>query len=436
MTDTLELVRKHEPVLLFSKDGEGNSENFFPLAASHYVHECGLRRRKQGWEHPPGQTLLRHLGEVAESQRCYLAYAAGDVGDGDVLMLMDQGLELSRLPGADPRPGRGETPTGSIVAPRLLVSRAEADDLEERLSAWGGVQRQPLDTLLTPRLDPGESRSARRQVEEGMEWLDELEDPAAAAALKAGLGLSPAFDASRGVPDAPAAALAADMAQMEWVTARGFATLPDSIVGRAREKVAPYQAQYLPVYHYHVCEDRGYRVLQYWFLYAFNDWAAHGGHNDHEGDWEVVCVYLDGENDPQWVAASRHVLKPQKAQWETLRAVDGAIWQDTHPVIYVGCGSHASYLERKAYRYWLLHSTYDHAEGNDVSIGPGADRPWGDPIRLDDKPWNARFAGNWGALLKRWLGLPLPGTTGPTGPAQKGKKWTNPARWAGLPGLS
>ena len=104
MTDNLELIRKYEPVLLFSKDGEGNSENFFPLAASHYVHGCGLRRRKRGWEHPPGRTLLKHLGEVAESKRCYLAYAAGDVGDGDVLRLMDQGLELSRLPGAEALP--------------------------------------------------------------------------------------------------------------------------------------------------------------------------------------------------------------------------------------------------------------------------------------------------------------------------------------------
>ena len=35
MTDDLELIRTYEPVLLFSKDGKDNPENFFPLAAEH-----------------------------------------------------------------------------------------------------------------------------------------------------------------------------------------------------------------------------------------------------------------------------------------------------------------------------------------------------------------------------------------------------------------
>ncbi len=74
-------------------------------------------------------------------------------------------------------------------------------------------------------------------------------------------------------------------------------------------------------------------------------------------------------------------------------------------------------------------------------MGPGADWEWGDPIRLDDKPWNIKFAGNWGALvvaievvILNWvIKLVLPGTAGPSGPAQKGDKWNRPARWAGIP---
>ena len=82
MTDNLkELIEKYEPVLRFSRDGEGNAENFLPLAAKHYVRECGLRRKGMDWVHPPGTTLLKHLPKVPKAEQCYLVYAAGDQPD-------------------------------------------------------------------------------------------------------------------------------------------------------------------------------------------------------------------------------------------------------------------------------------------------------------------------------------------------------------------
>jgi len=159
----------------------------------------------------------------------------------------------------------------------------------------------------------------------------------------------------------------------------------------------------------------------------------------------MVCVFLDETEAPRWVASSVHILRPKKARWTDLLKAEGAIWQETHPVIYVGCGSHANYLQRRPngergpYKYWLGCTYYDYAAGNDVSIGParsGMDRHWGEPIWLDWEPRNTGFRGNWGALLKSWLGLMLPGTGGPTGPAQKDRKWNRPDTWAfGLLGL-
>lgn len=145
MTQELELVRRHQPILRFSKDGQGRPENFYPMAARYYVRECGLRRKYVGWEQLPGNARLRHLSRLARPEECYLAFAAGDLEDDDlILQLMDRGLEFSPMsesakPDTDFAPGGG----GSVV-PRLLVSREDADDLEAAAATWGEVERLSL----------------------------------------------------------------------------------------------------------------------------------------------------------------------------------------------------------------------------------------------------------------------------------------------------
>lgn len=411
MATNLELVRRYEPVLRFSKDGKGRAENYLPLPAWSYVRACGLRRKQSGWEKEPGTTLLRHLGLLPASHECYLAYGIGDlvkqepaVSDA-LVMMMDVGLEMARPPagaapsgvqpfGFSPQPAEEE----SDAVPRLVVSPAAADDLESYLAQLGlEVEQQPLDPLsVAAQIDPAD-------------LAVELELPTAGMAAM-GLG-----------GGAPGGLVA--------MSPRGLGALPQTLRDRALERYSAYRRRYPPVYHYALRDCPGYRAIQYWFLYAFNDWAGHGGYNDHEGDWEMICVFLDMDNRPLAVASSCHVLKPGVARWDDLRQSPGAIWQNTHPVIYVGCGSHANYLESKVHRHWVYN---DYALGNDVSVGPRQEIGWGVPIAIGDKAWNLRFAGNWGALVKRWFGLSLPGTAGPTGPAQKGKQWSEPASWAGL----
>jgi hypothetical protein len=343
---------------------------------------------------------------VREPQHCYLAYAADELEEGDVVLeLLDQGLELSRpeVLRTQPRDSDADdwepalAAAQDAVVPRVLVSPERAEELEQRLSTWGAVERLPLTR---------------------MDVADTLGEDGASLA-----GMSPEGGRETEM------VLAAE--SLEWVIPKGLAGLPGVIRQKAQEKYAPYRdwRVYPPVYHYHVSQDRGYRVLQYWFLYAYNDWAAHGGYNDHEGDWEVIYVFLDARDQPQHVAYSRHVripglYEPLTAPWAEVEALQG-----THPVVYVGCGSHASYLHQDRYRIlWRL----DHAMGDDVSIGPAAGQSWGAPVRLDDKRWNLHFSGKWGSLVKRWLGMVLPGTAGPIGPAQKGDKWYQAAKWAGL----
>ncbi len=408
MSDYQQLIRRYEPVLRFGRDSQGQPEAFFPMAARDYVHSCGLRRKKVGWVHEPGKTRLVHLGEVGEPDNCYLAFAAGDLLPGSAvdprlaLELLDYDLEIAREPMPEELLAAAMTEAPEPM-PRLLLDPQEASELAERLSSITAVERQPVT---------GDELGAMFGEEGLASTAESLQTQPGFAALS----MTPEMDFTL---------------NLEWLKLPNFAKLPEALRDRALEKYEPFRdwALHPPVYHYHVNHDRGYKVLQYWFLYPYNDWASHGGHNDHEGDWEVIFVFLDEEDRPAHVAYSRHVkvsflYGPATAAWEEIEVVDG-----THPVVYVGCGSHASYLQRGDHRFFL-HT--DWARGDHLALGPEGDQAWGTPISLGNKSWNTLFSGAWGALVKSWIGKAWPNTEGPSGPAQKGDKWHHPAKWAGI----
>ena len=65
------------------------------------------------------------------------------------------------------------------------------------------------------------------------------------------------------------------------------------------------------IYHGRVVEEGGSIVLQYSFFYLYNNWrSGFDGANDHEADWEMVCIYLahdaGGHLQPEWVAFASH----------------------------------------------------------------------------------------------------------------------------------
>jgi hypothetical protein len=103
-----------------------------------------------------------------------------------------------------------------------------------------------------------------------------------------------------------------------------------------------------PVYYgrvLHEADDKSNRwtILQYHFFYAFNDWRlAANGVNHHEGDWEMVAVYL--KNDaPYAVLFSQHGAGNIEKWKSVRRAFDKQGNETTHPVVYVALGSHANY---------------------------------------------------------------------------------------------
>ena len=115
-----------------------------------------------------------------------------------------------------------------------------------------------------------------------------------------------------------------------------------------------------PVYYGRVTERQdkegnNWKSLQYHFFYAFNDWRlAANGVNHHEGDWELVAVYLK-DDQPYAVLFSQHRSGALEL-WENVRcARDQEGKETTHPIIYTALGSHANYSKPNVIRSASLY---------------------------------------------------------------------------------
>jgi hypothetical protein len=118
--------------------------------------------------------------------------------------------------------------------------------------------------------------------------------------------------------------------------------------------VAMSEAERQPVYYGHVVRqlENGvdWKVLQYHFFYAFNDWRlGANGINHHEGDWEMLAVYLK-KDAPYAVLLSQHGAGAITL-WQAVRRVKDENGNMTmHPLIYAALGSHANYSKPEVIR--------------------------------------------------------------------------------------
>jgi len=109
-----------------------------------------------------------------------------------------------------------------------------------------------------------------------------------------------------------------------------------------------------PVYYGRVVREHAdgvdWKILQYHFFYAFNDWRlAANGINHHEGDWELAAVYIKND-EPYTVLLSQHGSGALES-WRNMRLVkdeDGN--KTTHPLLYAALGSHANYSKPEVIR--------------------------------------------------------------------------------------
>ena len=238
---------------------------------------------------------------------------------------------------------------------------------------------------------------------------------------------------------------------------------------------AIFEADPRYVYYGRVVRTGSYIILHYLFFYVMNDWrSTFHGINDHESDWEQVFVYLinvDGQDpQPAWVAYASHDFSGDdlRRRWD-----DPELEREgSHPVIYAGAGSHASYflsgdyltsVEIKAlqplrdfavglHRLWhnslrqgerttvtpqssnLLKFPYvDYARGDGLAIGPGYDASWSPHLITDEMDWIESYRGLWGLDTDD----PLGGERAPGGPrynrdGTQRQSWYDPLGWAGL----
>ncbi len=232
-------------------------------------------------------------------------------------------------------------------------------------------------------------------------------------------------------------------------------------------------------YYGRVVRQDGWIVLQYWFFYAFNNWrSGFAGVNDHESDWEMICLYLyeeeAGEIKPEWLAYASHDFHGDdlRRRWD-----DPEVEKiGEHPVVYAGAGSHASYFSKGEYmtevvlpfltplvrlvdqyqRFWretlkqyqpetlqeMYHTKFnlfripfiDYARGDGLSIGVGQAKEWEAPRLLNPPPtWLAQYRGLWGLYTCD----PVSGEDAPAGPMYNRNgsvrhAWFDPVGWAGL----
>jgi len=109
-----------------------------------------------------------------------------------------------------------------------------------------------------------------------------------------------------------------------------------------------------PVYYgrvvYEHTDGADWKILQYHFFYAFNDWRlAANGINHHEGDWEMAAVYLKNE-EPYAMLFSQHGSGAMEL-WQDVRRVKDRDGNETmHPIVYAALGSHANYSQPEVIR--------------------------------------------------------------------------------------
>ncbi len=182
-----------------------------------------------------------------------------------------------------------------------------------------------------------------------------------------------------------------------------------------------------------------YIVLQYWYFYALNDWKAHGGFNNHEGDWESVFVFLDKTTeDPVYVAFSAHHNQGEQTLVKSYDSVrrqwsGNEIEKEGNQVrSYVAWGSHANYPKNNG----GIHIT---PTEDDITSDSGTNKltmsSW-EKARIvitDSTPsWVYNYEGKWGTDQVDVSD----GSSGPKGPYYINvggtERFKNPIEWAGI----
>lgn len=213
------------------------------------------------------------------------------------------------------------------------------------------------------------------------------------------------------------------------------------------------QEKAVPTYYAYKMEDsytddegikHEFIVLQYWYFYAFNNWAEQLGSqglNNHEGDWESVFVFLDKDTKkPEYLAYSSHLNDGDPDLNPTQYASVRREWDSTdtekdgsHVESYVALGSHANYPNNGVDGTHIVPNVfvdyYDQTSEKGIKIDTNTNRFHSVEINSAYPVW-VNYEGKWGADQT------LPGGDGPQGPnfidVSGITRFHHPVEWAGI----
>jgi len=201
-------------------------------------------------------------------------------------------------------------------------------------------------------------------------------------------------------------------------TYRGADLFLDNKLGTLDAIAANYALKASSVGYYayvHIVNSGTSTVIQYWLFYAYNN----GPLNDHQGDIEVVEIFLDSSGTPVKALYSQHGAG-ENAAWGDVEKTDG------HPVVYVAQGSHANYFRSYQGRIGIEN---DIVGSNGITIMPSDLHL----VILDgNHPGWLDFKGRWGYWgTDEDVAL---GKAGPLGPVQNqnGVRWADPEGYLGF----
>ncbi len=335
--DDSELLKKYEPVLRFAK-----SERFFPMAVEPYLEKCTIfpsgPQGVVGLLSHPQEPLVTRIGKL-ESAEYYLRFVNDPLIDSDVWKWWGVSSILGSVAAwfATGWDGVGIVAILALLAAFIIYIRASPIRLRFFPAALAALfffalEAAPIWFFLKP----------HSFISVQLEYLVLL--PIYLFVLFYLSVRTMKFIFDHIIPQGPGVIMDMLSRATETVARKSFFQYAEIL-----EK-EPNPVYYGRVTRWQDVEGNQWQSLQYHFFYAFNDWRlAANGINHHEGDWEMVAVYL--KNDQAYsLLLSQHGTGAMEL-WQDVRCVkekDGT--ETTHPLIYVALGSHANYSRPQVIR--------------------------------------------------------------------------------------
>ncbi|MGZ9234730.1 MAG: hypothetical protein ACXW4E_04330, partial [Anaerolineales bacterium] len=336
--DDSELLKKYEPVLRFAK-----SERFFPMAVEPYLEKCMiLPSGTQGvvglLSHSSHEPLITRIGKL-ESGEYFLRFINDPLIDSDVWKWWGILSVLMTLAGWLVTGWRGIGVAAILALVAAFIIYIQASPIRLRffpaaLAAlfFFALEAAPIWFFLTP----------HSFVSVQVEYLVLL--PIYLFVLFYLSVRTMKFIFDHVIPQAPGVIMDMLSNATETIAHKSFQQYMEIL-----EK-HPQPVYYGRVARWEDVEGNNWHSLQYHYFYAFNDWRlAANGINHHEGDWEMVAVYLKNDQ-PYSVLFSQHGTGAMEL-WDDVRCVkDKNGKETTHSLVYVALGSHANYSKPEVIR--------------------------------------------------------------------------------------